>query len=73
MPKALHAVDGNYSSKQAANSGLVDIQKFHSDYHISREYVDKFQDEVKRKTQEPPINDVRVSLILLFGLAHTCH
>jgi hypothetical protein len=52
VPRALHAIDGNYSAKQAANANLVNTCQFNSDYLKSREYVDKFEDEVQRKTPE---------------------
>lgn len=35
--------------KRAANAGLVDTRAFDSSYLISRAYVDKFKDEVKKK------------------------
>lgn len=49
VPAALHAVDGNYSLKRAANAGLADTRTFKSSYLLSREYVDRFQYEVKKK------------------------
>ena len=52
VPKALHAFDGNYSTKWAANAGLVDTWPFVSDYLKLREYVNKFEDEVKRKAPD---------------------
>jgi hypothetical protein len=53
VPKSLHAIDGNYSSKRAGNAGHVDQRQFNSDYLISREYVNRFADEVKRKAKKP--------------------
>lgn len=47
VPRALHVVDGNYSSKRAANAGVADKREFPSDYLLSREHVNKFQYEVK--------------------------
>ena len=52
IPKALHAFDGNYSTKWVANVGLVDTRPFDSDYLKSCEYVNKFEDEVKRKAPD---------------------
>jgi Kyakuja-Dileera-Zisupton transposase len=52
VPRALHAIDGNYSVKQAANSSLIDTHQFNSDYLMSCEYVNKFKNEVQRKTPE---------------------
>jgi hypothetical protein len=52
VPKALHAFNGNYSTKWVANAGLVDIWPFNSDYLKLREYVNKFEDKVKWKAQE---------------------
>jgi hypothetical protein len=53
VPKSLHAIDGNYSSKWAGNAGHVDQWQFNSDYLISQEYVNWFEDEVKRKAKKP--------------------
>lgn len=45
----MHVMDGGFSAKRAANAGLVDQQKFYSTYHLSREYVEVFKDEVKKR------------------------
>lgn len=51
-PKAIHIMDSGFSTKRAANAGLVDQQKFHSTYHMSHDYVEVFKDEVKKR--KPP-------------------
>lgn len=52
VPRALHVIDGNYSSKRAANAGHVDHRSFKSDYLLSRDYVNQFQYEVKGRAAE---------------------
>lgn len=42
-------MDGGYSTKQAANAGLVDKRPFESSYLLPRAYVNKFENEVKRR------------------------
>ena len=65
VPKALHVVDGNYSSKRAANAGLVDTRLFNSDYLVLREYVNTFENEVKRKVPVAPEDHDKVRFMLI--------
>lgn len=58
-------MDGGFSAKRTANAGLVDQQKFYSMYHLSREYVDIFKDEVKKRKPPEPAADEEVSILLL--------
>ncbi|OCH89491.1 hypothetical protein OBBRIDRAFT_732569 [Obba rivulosa] len=48
-PERLLAMDGNNSAKRIARAGTEDERTFHSDYFLSREEVDRFKDEVKRR------------------------
>lgn len=57
MPAALHAHNGGYSNKRAANAGVVDTRAFDSSYLLSRPYVNQFQNEVKSKKPEDVVND----------------
>jgi hypothetical protein len=61
VPKALHAFDGNYSTKWVANAGHVDVWPFNSDYLKSCEYVNKFENKVKQKVQEALDNQDEVN------------
>lgn len=58
----MHVMDGGYSAKRTANAGLVDQQKFYSTYLLSREYVNIFQDEVKKRKPPAPAGGEEVSL-----------
>lgn len=46
-------MDGNNSAKRLKGAGLADRHNFESDYFLSREVVDKFKNEVKRRTRTP--------------------
>ncbi|OCH88551.1 hypothetical protein OBBRIDRAFT_734191 [Obba rivulosa] len=48
-PERLIAIDGNNSAKRVASAGAEDERCFDSDYFLSRDEVDRFQHEVKRK------------------------
>ncbi|OCH91902.1 hypothetical protein OBBRIDRAFT_727825, partial [Obba rivulosa] len=48
-PERLFAIDGNNSAKRVASAGAEDERHFNSDYFMSRDEVDRFKDEVKRK------------------------
>lgn len=50
-------MDGNNSAKRIARAGAEDERAFHSDYFLSREEVDRFKDEVKRKAVPPKRGD----------------
>ncbi|PSS29557.1 hypothetical protein PHLCEN_2v2956 [Hermanssonia centrifuga] len=48
-PSQLLAMDGNNSAKRVMSAGVEDTARFDSDYFLSREQVDRFKDEVKRR------------------------
>ncbi|KAL7284434.1 hypothetical protein ACG7TL_001724 [Trametes sanguinea] len=50
-PERLFAMDGNNSAKRVATAGREDPRSFKSDYFLPRHVVDRFKDEVKRKSQ----------------------
>lgn len=58
-------MDGGFSAKRTANAGLVDQQKFHSTYLLSREYVNLFKDEVKKRKPPEVVVGEEVSALLL--------
>ena len=67
--KAMHVMDGGFLAKHSANAGLANQQQFHSDYHLSLEYVDVFKDEVKKwKVVETTLDKV-VSELSCIGWA----
>ena len=45
-------MDGNNSVKRVASAGSADGRVFKSSYFLSREEVDRFKDEVKRKVPQ---------------------
>ena len=45
----LLALDGNNSAKRVLSAGTEDARAFNSTYFLSRQEVDRFKDEVKRK------------------------
>lgn len=49
-PTRLFAMDGNNSAKRIASAGSADERVFQSSYVLSRTEVDRFKDEVKRRT-----------------------
>ncbi|EIW62715.1 uncharacterized protein TRAVEDRAFT_101463, partial [Trametes versicolor FP-101664 SS1] len=49
-PARLFAMDGNNSAKRIASAGSADERVFQSSYVLSRTEVDRFKDEVKRRT-----------------------
>ncbi|THG92734.1 hypothetical protein EW026_g8267 [Hermanssonia centrifuga] len=44
-------MDGNNSAKRVMSAGTEDTASFDSNYFLSRDYVDRFKDEVKRRAQ----------------------
>ncbi|KAH9849711.1 hypothetical protein C2E23DRAFT_736739 [Lenzites betulinus] len=60
-PARLVAMDGNNSAKRVASAGAQDKRIFKSSYFLSREVVDQFKDEVKKRPEDDapwaPIGD----------------
>ncbi|KAK7676308.1 hypothetical protein QCA50_020725 [Cerrena zonata] len=52
-PTRLLAMDGNNSVKRVASAGSADERVLKSSYFLSREQVDRFKDEVKRRAPPP--------------------
>ncbi|THG96932.1 hypothetical protein EW026_g4986 [Hermanssonia centrifuga] len=50
-PSQLLAMDGNNSAKRVMSTGTEDTASFDSSYFLSREYVDRFKDKVKRRAR----------------------
>ncbi len=50
-PTRLLAIDGNNSAKRVMSVGTKDTASFESNYFLPREEVDRFKDEMKRRTQ----------------------
>ena len=46
LPACLHVMDGGNSVKHAAAAGHADKWQFYSPYHILRDQVDAFKDDV---------------------------
>ena len=46
-------MDGNNSAKRLKGAGSADCRQFESDYFLTREAVNKFQNEVKQRTRKP--------------------
>ncbi len=60
-------MDGNNSAKRVMSAGTEDTASFDSNYFLSRDYVDRFKDEVKRRAQvkmkeSRPVDNVDVCL-----------
>jgi hypothetical protein len=49
----LFSVDGNTSAKRFAHKYVADTRVFKSDYFVSRDYVNRFKNEVKAKVLRP--------------------
>lgn len=53
----MFVIDGNNSAKRFISAALQDDRDFESDYFLTREEVDKFKDEVKRRSEDADDDD----------------